>query len=856
LPKRLFLVDGSNHAFRVQFALPPRHTSSGFPTRVLYGFTLLFQKMMRTWRPDYVVVSFDTGRNFREDVYADYKGHRPEMPDDLRQQWPLLPELVEAFGYRSIAVDGYEADDVLGTLAKMFPDEDLEIYLVTSDKDFAQLVDDRTRILDEGKGKVLGPAEVEDKFGIGPEGIIDMLALAGDKSDNVPGVTGVGNKTAVKFLKKYGDLEGVLKAAADGDIGGKTGQRLVDEADNARLSKRLVTIALDVPIEDGLQDLAPRALDGPTVRELFDAWEFGTVARKLLPDKEALTIDDVVLAEGDAADVLATLRQGGHPYVAVSFADDEATPWAPDPSGAAFLDRQGAGWVIDLTGPARASVLELLADPDVPKILHDAKPLYKALHVHGGGLAGVVGDTRLLDYALTPHRRQHGLQDLASRLFGHTLGTAAASSSLPEHLGTIAEAARLTAALDKDLSDKLDAPRESVYRDIELPLTPVLADMEHRGIALDTVRIREIDQELEGRLEDLVARCHELAGHAFNVRSRIEVSQVLFDELGLPPSKKVKGGWSTASSVLEGLTEQHELPQAILDYRSLDKLRGTYLTKLPTYVAPDGRIHTTLHQAVTATGRLSSVDPNLQNIPVRTFEGRRIRECFVPADGCVFLSADYSQVELRVLAHFTEDPVLIDGFNRGEDIHARTAIEVFGADPDDVDIAQRSAAKAINFGLLYGMSAFRLARDLRISLQFCSEDEERVEREITTEIIVDLDNPMTVSPVETRSFRIQHNLPQSLFSNSGVIVLKIIFQKLCLCSQHFVNGIVCRLVNPLIFGMPGMAFDPTPLDPVPRVDLIMLLPEVLVEYRLFLRILPAIAFPAVNPTGNALQYVL
>lgn len=716
MARRLFLVDGSNHAFRVQFALPPRHTADGFPTRVLYGFTLLFQKMMRTWRPDHVVVSFDTGRNFREDVFADYKGHRPEMPDDLRQQWPHLPELVEAFGYRAISVEGYEADDVLGTFARRFPDEDLEIYFVTSDKDFAQLVDDRTFLLDEGKGgAVLGPSEVEEKFGIGPQNIIDMLALAGDKSDNVPGVEGVGNKTAVKFLKAHGDLEGVLAAAARGEIKGKTGQRLVEQADNARLSQRLVTIHTQVPVSESLEDLAPRPLDEARVRELFDRWEFGTVARKLLPDRDTLSLSEVKEVGADSLDdALAAIRGGAYRWVAVTTTPHDDTPWAEDPVAVAFLDEDGAGFAFDLTGPQRASVFALLADPAVPKILHDAKSVYRAMLARGGALRGVVGDTRLLDYVLTPHRRQHGLQDLASRQLGHTLGTAASAVDLPEGLAQAAEHATLVRALDKDLRPRLDPPRTSVYEDIELPLTPVLAMMEHHGILLDTDRIQAIDAELAERLEQLEARCHELAGRPFSVRSRKEVGAVLFDELGLPPGKKVTGGYSTASSVLEGLLGMHELPGAILDYRSLDKLRGTYLTKLPEYVGPDGRIHTTLHQAVAQTGRLSSVDPNLQNIPVRSFEGRRIRDCFIPDDGFVFLSADYSQVELRVLAHFSQDPVLIEGFRSGQDIHARTAVELFHADPDDVGVEQRSAAKAINFGLIYGMSAFRLARELQI----------------------------------------------------------------------------------------------------------------------------------------------
>ncbi len=711
----MFLIDGSNHAFRVQFALPPRHTSSGMPTRVLYGFTLLFQKMLRTWKPDYVVVSFDTSGNFRKEIYPDYKGHRPDMPEDLAQQWPLLPDIVEGFGYRAITLDGYEADDVLGTLAKRFASDDLEVFLVTGDKDFTQLVDDNIRVLDESKGAVLDSDGVEEKMGVPPERVIDLLALCGDSSDNIPGVSKVGPKTAVKLLADFGDLEGVLQAARDGKVKGKTGERLVDEADNARLSYVLATIKTDVPMDVSLDDLEPRGLQEERLRELFDAWEFGLVARKLLPEQETVSVTGFEVAEDASAvaAVVADVRAGRLP--AFDPAYDDAAAFAPVIEGVAFGDAAGRGVYVPAHAPGFDAVLDLLGDPAVPKLGDGVKRAWRALHRIGRALEGVAGDVRLLDYVLNPHRRTHGLEDQASRHLGHSLGQARAAAP-PEAAGAAdaTERAQVIAVLHKRLADKLEGGLRFIFERVELPLVPVLARMEALGIRVDRERLATVEGDVALRLDQAEAEIHELAGKVFNVRSRHELRDVLFDELKLTPGKKVKDGYSTASDVLEKIVGEHPIVQRVLDYRELDKLLGTYISKLPSYVAADGRIHTTFRQTVAATGRLSSADPNLQNIPVRTEEGRRIRAAFVPAPGCVFLSADYSQIELRVLAHYTGDPVLTAGFRAGEDIHRRTAVELFGVDPAGVTVAQRSAAKAINFGLIYGMSAFRLGNDLQI----------------------------------------------------------------------------------------------------------------------------------------------
>ncbi|MBA2322438.1 MAG: DNA polymerase I [Deltaproteobacteria bacterium] len=717
MPKRLFLVDGSNHAFRVLFALPPQHASDGFPTRVLYGFTLLFQKMMRTFRPDYCAVSFDSGKSFRNTLYPAYKGHRPEMPEDLRRQWPWLPQMVEAFGYKCVSKEGFEADDVLGTLARRFASPDLEVYLVTGDKDFCQLVNENIKVHDDRKGETLGPAEAEAWLGVPPHQVIDLLALCGDTSDNIPGVAGIGEKTAAKLLREFGSLDGILAAAADGRIAGKRRDTLLASADDARLSRQLATISTDVPLACELEDLVPRGIDEAPLREMFDRWEFGQVARQLLPHKAAVDPSGYRTA-ASAADVAAAVegvRAAGVCGLAVRTTSEDpekaeilsvSLAWGPPPESvvvipAALLDEGAWG---------------LLADPGVTKHAHDLKAMLRVLRRKGRTLEGLGDDTRLLDYVLVAHRRTHGLEDLAQRHLGHDLAGVDAQESLLGAESSVAagEPAHVPLLLVDRLKNRLEEGPSRIYHDIELPLMPVLVRMEEAGIVLDRGALDAVLVDISARVTEAEAECHRLLGRKFKVGSPTEVGKLLFEELSLPTGKKTKTGWSTDSSVLEGLLDVHPLPGAILEWRVLQKLESTYLRKLPTFVAADGRIHTTFQQAVAATGRLASSDPNLQNIPIRTFEGRRIRDCFVPAAGHRFVCADYSQVELRVLAHYSGAESMITSFREGEDIHRRTAAEVMGLSIDEVTSDQRNAAKAINFGLLYGMSAFRLGKDLGI----------------------------------------------------------------------------------------------------------------------------------------------
>lgn len=732
MPKKLLLVDGSNHAFRVHFALPPQHTSAGFPTRVLYGFTLLFQKLLSSYKPDYCAVSFDSGKSFRHEVFPEYKGHRPDMPEDMARQWSWLPKLVEGFGYRSLHVEGFEADDVLGTLAHRFASEEVDAYIVSSDKDFTQLLGPHTFLLDEGKGgRVYREADVPEKLKLGELGlaasqVLDLLAMAGDSSDNIPGVPGIGAKTAAKLLEQHGSLDAILEEAAAGRIKGKRGQNLVAHAADARLSRQLATIRTDVPLEVELDDLAPRGFQEDDLRDLFDSFEFVDVAAKLLPRRAVVDASGYqVIAESEALDsLIAGLRAAGRfaicmrtsatgALLGVGFATDALTAFVPlEPRADLQLDLDAA----------REQVLALLADPSLEKIGADLKSQLRLARRLGHDLVGIVGDVELLDYVLVAHRRSHGLADLAKRHLGHSMAPPLQSEPLVRSgLAICCEPAHLAWLLHERLIDRCERGLRRVYETIELPLIPILAEMEDAGIRLDLEVMQQIIDDIAGRVVAAEARCHEILGRPFKVGSPKELQEILFEELGLPATKKIKTGYSTDASVLEKLAELHPLPRAILDWRSLVKLENTYLRPLPDAVGPDGRIHTTFNQAVAATGRLSSQDPNLQNIPVRTPEGKRIRDGFVAQVGSVLMSADYSQVELRLLAHFCGSGALVESFRAGEDIHRRTASEIFDLPMDQVSSEQRTAAKAINFGLLYGMSAFRLGQDLNIS----NEDAQR-----------------------------------------------------------------------------------------------------------------------------------
>ncbi len=704
MAQKLLLVDTPNQIFRAYYGIQTDMRSpDGFPTRALFGFTRIMKSLMRELKPDYVACCFDHGADARLALWPEYKGTRPDMPDDLRQQWGEFEPLCAAFGFKVLAMQGVEADDIIGTLATRFASADLEVQIVSGDKDFGQLVNDWVHVLDIGKNTVMDRAGVVERWGVTPERIVDLLALMGDTSDNVPGIPGVGPKKAAQFIEKYGDVEGVL--AAWDKIGGKTGEAVRDSAHVARLARKLVEIDTDLPFTVTLDELRPGEPDAAELQRRLLRYNFKTLWNELgLGDRA-----EALRAEAPAAETLAelpltcadtwgrgpvqrlasTLRAAGR--FALSMERGEAS--AVRRLGFAWA----GGWAWTPADALRTPALaELLADPSVKKTGYEMKVMWHALAEAGVALSGIDGDLTIADYLLVPEQR---------RTFDHLTKR---WLELPAEPGASAEA-RDAWRLDGVLEQKLAG--DKVYRGIELPLLPILGRMESIGIACDVARLTEISAALGERIDAMQAEIHELAGESFNINSTTQLATILYDKLQLSPGKKTKVGRSTDAETLEKL--EHPLAAKILAYRELYKLKHTYVDALPRYVT-EGRIHTTFAQAVAATGRLSSNDPNLQNIPIRTEEGRKIRGCFVARPGHVLLSCDYSQIELRVLAHYCEEGPLVESYQQGEDIHRRTASEVFGVAPALVNGEMRRAAKAINFGIVYGMGAFRLANELGI----------------------------------------------------------------------------------------------------------------------------------------------
>ena len=748
MPRKVFLIDGSNHAFRVFFAMP-KMTSRGVHTGALLGFANMLRMLEQQHAPDHIVVAFDAGPSFRIRLYPDYKGHRPEMPVELREQWPKFQDLTRAWGYPCLTVEDLEADDIIGTLATRWAGADCQICIVTGDKDFAQLVNENITILDVMKGKTLGVPEVMEKFAVTPDKIVDVMGLWGDSSDNVPGVPGIGEKTAKTLIQKYGDMETLLADAPN--IKGKRGENLRNFADQARLSRTLVTIKVDADFPLTLDDLAEHKRDEKTLRQMFLDWQFRTHLKQLddtAPPPAAIDRDGyrcVDTVEG-LKETAAAIRAAGR----LSF-DTETTSldpreaklvgfclcWGPEPADAVYVP---VGHVDALNQRVKGQLTEaeavevlgpLLSDPELPKVGQNLKYDLQVMTRNGYTLAGIADDTMLQDYILEPERNHHGLDDLALRYLGHrmipykeALGADPKKvpfSQAPLHKAIPygAEDAHVSWLLRKELQERLNERElDPVYRQLEMPLIPILAKMEAAGIGINVPELQALSVELAGRIRELEKKLYAVAGQTFNLASTKQLRKVLFEDLGLEPTKKTaKGGnYSTDADTLEQLRDQHEFPGLLLDWRSLTKLKSTYVDALPTSVSRvTDRIHTSFHQAVAATGRLASNNPNLQNIPSRTEEGRRIRACFVARPGHVFLSCDYSQVELRLLAHYCKEGALLEAFQKGDDIHRRTAAEVFGVAPEEVSSEQRSAAKAINFGIIYGMSSFRLAKQLKIS---------------------------------------------------------------------------------------------------------------------------------------------
>jgi DNA polymerase-1 len=718
----LFLIDGNSLAYRAFFALPESiGTSDGRPTNAIYGLASMLVKIIVEHKPAGVVVAWDAGMSGREVVYDLYKAQRPSRPDLLREQWPHLMPLVEAFGYTNVRVEGYEADDVIGTLVHRAREQGIPVMVVSGDRDVYQLVTDGVRVMTTSRGvtdtKVYDREGVVERYGVPPELVTDLIGLKGDTSDNIPGVPGIGDKTAAQLLQEFGSLEEVL-ANVDEVSGAKRKQNLVEHADDARVSKQLATLQCDIETEIDLGDVMSIVPDRGALREFAREFELRAIMERLeegLPEGEAVpgraveTELEVETAEGTPADL-------GEGPVALAIAGER---WA-----AAEKSRI-------LVGEATQDELAVgLAGR--PLIAHDAKSL-------GGGRHGLLAaaaregvelelahDTMLAAYLLEPQRRTYDLVELAADA---GIGIAKEVSEQktaddgqlalgeePEAGLDPAEEARLVAALAEIQRKRIEELElDPLLREVELPLVDVLAAMEREGLKLDAERLAEVGAGFGERIAKLEAEIYELADEEFTIGSPQQVGRILFEKLDLTRKRRGKTGFSTDARVLAQIRDEHPIVEKIESWRELTKLKNTYLDSLPDLIDPGtGRVHTTFNQATTTTGRLSSTNPNLQNIPIRTELGRPVRACFVAERGARLLSADYSQVELRVLAHVADESVLKDIFLAGDDVHAATAAEVFEISRDEVDIGQRSKAKMVNFGIVYGLTGFGLADRLNI----------------------------------------------------------------------------------------------------------------------------------------------
>ncbi len=727
----LYLIDGSAYLYRAFFALPDLSTAAGLPTNAVYGFITMLQKIIRERRPDYLAVVFDEkGPTLRHEEFKEYKAHRPPMPDALSQQIPYIHRVVEAFAIPVVKLQGFEADDLIGTLARQAASEGLDVVIVTGDKDMFQLLAPGVRIFDPVKDKLFTEEDCLDRFGVEPARVVEVMGLMGDATDNIPGVKGVGEKTAKKLIAEFGTIENLLMRLSEVK-GEKLRALLETHAEEARQSRRLATIVTDCPVSFERDRFRLGEARMEELHALYRELEFWGLLNALHKQTGGETSrEERVAVLDDPADrvrLVQTIRAEAEVAIHCDLAGD-------DPFGAAV---RGIG-VCACPGQAAyfpgedglTDLRPVLEDPAVHVYVHDAKAAWLALRKPGIRFTAPRFDTMVAGYLLNPNRRSPTLETLAQEYLAESLGQASPEKKpkkgdlfeqpdAGETATRAAVAASAIARLKPILAEKLAAAGlVDLFERVELPLTVVLGEMEANGFRVDTEVLARLAKELEQQLAVLLDGIYRKAGTEFNVNSPKQLSEVLFEKLKLPPIKKTKTGYSTDEEVLTQLALQHVLPAEILNYRSLSKLKSTYVDALPLLVnAATGRLHTSLNQTVTATGRLSSSEPNLQNIPVKGEWGGRIREAFVADAGCVLLSADYNQIEPRILAHLAQDPVLIGAFVRGDDIHTATAVEIFGLPAAQITKDRRRVAKTVNFGIIYGISPYGLSSQLGISQQ-------------------------------------------------------------------------------------------------------------------------------------------
>ena len=779
-PNPLVLVDGSSYLYRAFHAFPPLTNSAGEPTGAMYGVLNMLKSLISQVQPSHIAVVFDAkGKTFRDEMFEQYKSHRPPMPDDLRKQIQPLHDIIRALGIPLLVIEGVEADDVIGTLAVEASKANQKVLISTGDKDMAQLVDDNIMLINTMNNTLLDREAVIEKYGIPPELIIDYLALMGDSADNIPGVAGVGEKTALGLLQGIGSMAEIyanLDKVAELPIRGakKLGDKLLAEKEMADLSYRLATIKTDVALDITPEQLTLGASNNDQLTEYFGRYEFKRWLNEVMNGADSITNNNEqptkinhyqatpALAQDNSEEVLPAIQIDRSRYEtllteadlnrwveklkqAKLFALDTETDnldymaanlvgisFALENGEAAYLPLQldylGAPKTLEKT-TALALLKPILENPAIQKVGQNFKYDLTIFARNGIDVQGVAFDTMLESYVLNSTGR-HNMDDLAKRYLGHqTISFEEIAGKgknqltfnqipLEKAAEYAAEDADVTMKLQQVLWEKLskEPTLEKLFKEMELPLLGVLSRMERRGVLIDSDALFLQSNEIANRLSELEEQAYVLAGQPFNLASTKQLQEILFDKLGLPVIQKTpKGAPSTNEEVLEELAFSHELPKVLVEHRGLSKLKSTYTDKLPQMVNPQtGRVHTSYHQAVTATGRLSSSDPNLQNIPIRNEEGRRIRQAFIAREGFTIVAADYSQIELRIMAHLSQDQGLINAFTQGKDIHRSTAAEIFGVSLDDVTSEQRRNAKAINFGLIYGMSAFGLSRQLGI----------------------------------------------------------------------------------------------------------------------------------------------
>ncbi|MCZ6684684.1 MAG: DNA polymerase I [Candidatus Dadabacteria bacterium] len=749
----LYLIDGSSYIFRAYYAIRHLSNSKGFPTNAVYGFTAMLFKFLKDYEPTHLGIVFDSkGSTFRDDIYPLYKANRSEPPEDLVPQFSKIFEMVDAFNIPQVQLEGFEADDLMGTISKNVEKEDAKVVLVTGDKDFCQLVSDKVTLLDTMKNKITGIAAVKEKYGVSPERVIDVFALAGDAVDNIPGVKGIGEKTAVSLISKFGSLDELFQNLEDVSKRQKT---LIEEKkEDAILSKELVTIKTDVDIETSLEKFKYDGFDNDKLREIFQELEFKNLFRELGDEdisghvnigEGSVSYDNyhLVLSEKDLNKVIAKIKDMGE--LSIDLETTSPSPMLAEIVGVVLCPAPHESYYVPVAHRALTDssstqldlslVLDklkpIIESEDISKIGQNLKYEIVVLEKYGLSLNGITFDTMIAAHMIDSSRNSYSLDELSRLYLGHQMisykdvtGTGKSKIGFDEVELDVArdyasEDADVAMLLSRILAPQLDEINlTDVFRDIELKFIRVLAKIEMNGVKVDGAKLKDLSKEFEGGLKEIEEEIFTEVGYEFNLNSPLQLREVLFETLDLPQKKLTKKGEpSTDVEVLTDLSKFHKVPEKVLEHRTLSKLKSTYVDALPKLINPDtGRIHTSFNPVGSSTGRLSSSDPNLQNIPIKTARGRRIREAFIPEEGFALLSADYSQIELRLLAHFSGDDSLIEAFLNDDDIHSRTASEIFGVTEDLVTPDMRRLSKNINFGIIYGISAFGLAKQLGTSV--------------------------------------------------------------------------------------------------------------------------------------------